>query len=84
MTLTPELVTRIEIELARGSYYEPSDLIAHALDLVDAESKAKERRAEIIAELQKSIGQAERGEGFDEAQLRARMQERRTAREAAV
>jgi Arc/MetJ-type ribon-helix-helix transcriptional regulator len=82
LVLDPATEQRIQRELARGVYSEPTEVIAHALDLLEAERKdLATRRAEIIAELENSIAQADRGEGYDEAQLRVRMAARRAARQ---
>ena len=37
LTLDPAIEARLQRELAAGHYAEPSDLLAHALDLIEAE-----------------------------------------------
>jgi antitoxin ParD1/3/4 len=78
LTLDPALEKRLQQELAIGRYREPSELIAHALDLVKAErADLVTRRSEIIARLEESIAQADRGEGVSGEELRARRAARR-------
>jgi Arc/MetJ-type ribon-helix-helix transcriptional regulator len=79
MAITLDTLTeqRIQRQLELGAFREPADLLGHALDLVEAEAEMGARRAELLARLEESCAQADRGEGFDEQQLRARMAERR-------
>jgi antitoxin ParD1/3/4 len=80
LTLDPATEQLLQQELATGRYREPSELIAHALDLVKAErADLVTRRAEIIARLEESIAQADRGEGVTGEELRARFAARRAA-----
>jgi antitoxin ParD1/3/4 len=80
LTLDPATEQLLQQELATGRYREPSELIAHALDLVKAErADLVTRRAEIIARLEESIAQADRGEGVTGEELRARLAARRAA-----
>jgi predicted transcriptional regulator len=75
ITLDDDLEQRIQRQLDRGAFREPAELLAHALDLVEAEIDA--RRTAWVARLEESCAQADRGEGYTEEELRARMAERR-------
>ncbi len=81
LDLDPATEHLLQQELATGRYPEPSALIAHALGLVKAErADLITRRAEIIAEIEESIAQLDRGEFVTEDQLSARFAARRAAR----
>jgi Arc/MetJ-type ribon-helix-helix transcriptional regulator len=81
LDLDPATEQLLQQELATGRYPEPSAFIAHALDLVKAErADLATRRAEIIAEIEESIAQLDRGEFVTEEHLRARFAARRAAR----
>jgi predicted transcriptional regulator len=74
ITLDSATEQRLLQEMAAGHFAQPSELIAHALDLVEAERQdLNARRAQIIARLKESCEQAERGEGYTEEELRERM-----------
>ena len=81
ITLDAAIEQRIQRQLDRGAFREPAELLAHALDLVEAEAMQEDwlvRNKEAInADLDKSFAQAARGEGYTEEKLRARMAERR-------
>ncbi|MEO7030057.1 MAG: hypothetical protein ABI147_11710 [Acidobacteriaceae bacterium] len=78
LTLDSVIEQRIQRELARGTYSEPAEVLSHALDLLEAEREDRAtRRVHILSELEESIAQADRGEGYNEDQLRARMAARR-------
>ena len=82
MTITLDTATeeRIRHELARGRFADVNELIGHAMELVEAEDEGfAETRVAFLARLDESIAQAERGEGFGEEELRARMVARRAA-----
>jgi Arc/MetJ-type ribon-helix-helix transcriptional regulator len=80
LTLDPATEARLQRELANGQYNEPSELLAHALDLIEAErTDLAVRRTQIIARLEESIAQGERGEVYTETQVRARMATLRAA-----
>ncbi len=86
MTITLDAATeqRIQRELARGNYRDPAELISHALDLVAAEEDWLLRNRDVInRDLDESFAQSERGEGFAEEDLRARMVARRGAHRGA-
>jgi predicted transcriptional regulator len=78
LNLDPATEQLLQQELATGRYREPSDLIAHALDLVKAErADLTSRRAQIVAEIDESLAQLDRGEFVTEDQLRTRIASRR-------
>jgi len=73
---------RIQQELASGRYREPSEVIAHALNLLQAERvELEERRSGLVRKLEKSFAQSERGETFSPEEARAILAERRAARQ---
>jgi len=83
MTLILDHATEeiLQQELATGQYREPIELIAHALYLVKAERQDSEtRRATLIARLEESFAQSERGEGYTPEEARAELAARRAAR----
>ena len=71
MTLTPEVEAGIERELATGRFPTPSAVMAAALEaladstLVDVEH--------LDADLQQSMDAADRGEMYDESEIRAHL-----------
>jgi len=78
ITLDPAIEQRIQQELAAGEFREPSELLSHALDLLAAErTDIAARRTRLLARLDESCAQADRGEGFSEEELRDRMAQRR-------
>jgi predicted transcriptional regulator len=77
ITLDPATEQRLQQQLASGRFREPAELLAHALDLVEAEAEFDARRRALLARLEESCAQADRGEGYNEEELRARMAERR-------
>jgi Arc/MetJ-type ribon-helix-helix transcriptional regulator len=77
ITLDSAIEQRIQHQLDRGVFREPAELLAHALDLVEAEAEVDKRRTEWIGRLEQSCAQADRGEGYSEEELRARMARRR-------
>jgi len=84
MTLTLDSATqqRIQEELARGRYREPAEVIAHALDLLEAERiEMEERRLGLVRRLEQSFAQSERGETYSPEEARAVLAERRAARQ---
>lgn len=73
---------RIQQELASGRYREASEVIAHALDLLEAERvELEERRSGLVRKLEKSFAQSERGETYSPEEARAILAERRAARQ---
>lgn len=82
LTLDPTTEQRIQQELARGRYREPAEVIAHALDLLEAErAELEERRSGLVRKLAKSFEQSERGETYSPEEARAMLAERRAARQ---
>jgi Arc/MetJ-type ribon-helix-helix transcriptional regulator len=79
ITLDPAIEQRIQQQLDRGAFREPAELLAHALDLVEAEAEFDQRRTEWVARLEQSCAQADRGEGYTEEEHRARMAELRAS-----
>jgi Arc/MetJ-type ribon-helix-helix transcriptional regulator len=77
ITLDAAIEQRIQRQLDRGAFREPAELLARALDLVEAEAEFDSRRTAWIARLEESCAQADRGEGYTEDELHARMAERR-------
>jgi hypothetical protein len=75
MVITPDAATeqRIQRQLDRGTFREPADLLAHALDLVEAQNVMDDwllRNKEAIqADLDESFAEEARGESYspDEA-----------------
>jgi hypothetical protein len=77
ITLDATTEQRILRQLDRGAFREPAELLAHALDLVEAEAEFDTRHRALLARLAESCAQADRGEGYTEEELRVRMAERR-------
>ncbi len=85
MAITLDSVTeqRIERQLLRGAFAEPAELLAHALDLVEAEEDwLLQNREAIRAGLKQSFGEAARGEGCSLEEFEAAASERRANRAA--
>jgi Arc/MetJ-type ribon-helix-helix transcriptional regulator len=83
LILDPATEQRLQRQLARGPYTEPSELLAHALDLLEAEEQdLAARRAELAARLQRGFDQATRSELYSPDEARAILAERRAARMA--
>jgi hypothetical protein len=81
ITLDPAIEQRIQTELSRGAFAEPAELLAHALDLVQAEEDWLLRnKVSIVAHLEESFAQSERGETYSVEEGRAMLAERRAAR----
>jgi Arc/MetJ-type ribon-helix-helix transcriptional regulator len=77
ITLDATTEQRIQRQIDRGAFREPVELLAHALDLVEAEAEFDARHRALLARLAESCAQADRGEGYTEEELRVRMAERR-------
>jgi len=83
ITLDPAIEQRIQKQLARGAFAEPAELLAHALDLVEAEEDWLLRNREAIhAGLNESFAQAARGEGYSLEEVEAMVAKRRADRAA--
>jgi Arc/MetJ-type ribon-helix-helix transcriptional regulator len=80
LVLDPATEQRLQRHLDRGSYSAPSDVLNRALDLLEAdEDDLARRRATIVARLEESCAQADRGEGVTGEELRARLKARKAA-----
>ena len=83
ITLSPKTEERIEREMARGTYRDSGELIAHALDLVEAEEGWLTRnRAAIEGRLAESFGQAGRGQGYSIEETKELLEQHRARRTA--
>jgi Arc/MetJ-type ribon-helix-helix transcriptional regulator len=83
ITLDPMTEQRIQRQISRGAFAEPSELLAHALDLVEAEEDWLLRNKEAInADLDRTFAQAERGEGYSPEESRALLAQHRASRAA--
>jgi antitoxin ParD1/3/4 len=70
VTLDPAAEERIQRELERGHYREPAEVIAHALNLLQAEEEWLEiSKSALNLRLAESMAQIERGEGIPGDQL---------------
>jgi Arc/MetJ-type ribon-helix-helix transcriptional regulator len=83
ITLDNMIEQRIQRQLERGAFREPTELLKHALDLLEAEEDwlLKQREA-IEARLDESFAQAARGEGFTLEQAREILADLRASRAA--
>ena len=80
ITLDPEMEQRIQKQLLRGAFAEPAELLAHALDLVEAEEDWLLSNKEAInAGLDESFAQAARGEGYSLEEAKRLLLERRAS-----
>ncbi len=83
ITLDAATEQRIQHQLTRGPYRDPSELLSHALDLLTAEEEWLFRNREAINDrLEASFAEAERGEGFTMEEARALLTRHRSARSA--
>ena len=86
ITLDATIEQRIQRQLDRGAFREPAELLAHALDLVEAEAVEQDwllRNKEAInADLDRTFAQAERGEGYSPEESRALLNQDRASRAA--
>ena len=86
ITLDAALEQRIQRQLDHGAFREPAELLAHALDLVEAEAMQEDwlvRNKEAInADLDESFAQAARGEGYSPEESRALLDRHRSSRVA--
>jgi len=86
ITLDAAIEQRIQRQFDRGTFREPAELLAHALDLVEAEAAEEDwllRNKEAInADLDRTFAQAERGEGYSPEQSRALLAQHRASRVA--
>jgi Arc/MetJ-type ribon-helix-helix transcriptional regulator len=86
ITLDATTEQRIQRQLDRGAFREPAELLAHALDLVEAEAVHEDwllRNKEAInAGLDRTFAQAARGEGHSPQESRALLAQHRASRTA--
>jgi len=83
LALDPAAEQRIQMELDRGHYSEPSEVIAHALNLLHAEQEWLETsKSALNLRLEESMAQIERGEGIPGDRILEVLAERRNARSA--
>ncbi len=65
LTIDPQLEQRIQREMEIGHFQSPSEVIAHALSLLEAQEDWLRRNRDGISEhLEESLAQAERGEVY--------------------
>jgi hypothetical protein len=86
ITLDPATEQRIRRQLERGAFREPADLLAHALDLVEAEAVEHDwllsNKEAINASLNESFAEAARGEGYSLEEIDEMMAQRHSSRAA--
>lgn len=83
ITLDPATEQRVQRQISRGAFAEPSELLAHALDLVEAEEDWLLQNKEAInAGLDQSFAEAARGEGCSLEEFEATVAEFRANRAA--
>jgi Arc/MetJ-type ribon-helix-helix transcriptional regulator len=80
ITLDPATEQRIQRELDRGHYASPAEVIAQALDLLEAEQEWLEiSKSALNQRLEQSMAQIDRGEGIPGGHLLQVLAERRQA-----
>jgi antitoxin ParD1/3/4 len=78
ITLDPATEQRIQRELDRGHYASPAEVIAQALDLLEAEQEWLQIGKSALNErLEESMAQIDRGEGIPGDQLLETLAQRR-------
>jgi Arc/MetJ-type ribon-helix-helix transcriptional regulator len=86
ITLDATTEQRIQRQLDRGAFREPAELLAHALDLVEAEAMEQDwllrSRKAINADLDRTFAQADRGEGYSPEESRTLLAQHRSSRTA--
>jgi len=87
LVLDPATEARLQRQLARGPYTEPSALIAHLLELAEETEQTAEdwllrNRDAIRADLDESFAAEARGESYSMEEAEAILAQRRTARAA--
>ena len=77
---------RIQRQLRRGVFTEPAELLAHALDLLEAEAEEEDwlirNKVAINLDLDRTFAQAANGEGYSPEQSRTLLAQRRASRAA--
>jgi Arc/MetJ-type ribon-helix-helix transcriptional regulator len=65
LALDPQTEQRIQRHIDRGHFHDSAEVIAHALNLLDAQEEWFSRNREAISErIEESAAQAERGEVY--------------------
>ena len=86
ITVNSAIEERIQRQLERGAFREPAELIAHALDLVEAEAVHEDwllrSREAIQTDLDRTFAQAAKGEGYTPEESRALLAQHRASRAA--
>ena len=86
ITLDPATEERIQRQLDHGAFSGPAELLAHALDLIEAEVPYEDwllRNKEAInASLNESFAEAARGEGYSLEEVDEMMAQRHSSRAA--
>jgi Arc/MetJ-type ribon-helix-helix transcriptional regulator len=87
LVLDPATEARLQRQLARGPYTEPSALIAHLLELAEETEQTAEdwllrNRDAIRADLDESFAAEARGESYSMEEAEAILAQRRAARAA--
>jgi Arc/MetJ-type ribon-helix-helix transcriptional regulator len=86
ITLDAATEERIQRQLDRGAFREPAELLAHALDLIEAEAPYEDwllRNKEAIREaLERTSAQAARGESYSPEECRAMLAQHRATQTA--
>ena len=76
LTIPPDLQALIEKRIATGAYETPEDVLRRALETQDEEeSMTEEERQAISDHIEEGVQQAERGELFDEDEVRIHLDE---------
>ena len=85
ITLDPETEQRIQRELDRGPYRDPSELLTHALDLLRAEEDwLVQNREAIQAALEESMAAEASGESYSREEVEAMLDGRRAERNSST
>jgi Arc/MetJ-type ribon-helix-helix transcriptional regulator len=72
---------RIQLELDRGHYSEPAEVVAHALNLLQAEQEWLDAsKAALNERLKESMAQIDRGEGIPGHRILQVLEDRRQSR----
>ncbi len=81
LALDPASEQRIQLELDRGHYSGPAEVITHAFNLLHAEQEWLETsKSALNARLEESLAQIERGEGIPGDRILGVLAERHEAR----
>ncbi len=81
ITLDPETEQRIQRELDRGPYRDPSELFTHALDLLRAEEDwLVQNREAIQGALEESMTAEANGESYSREEVEGMLNQRRAER----